>query len=240
MIQRVEVHRMEPWADAAGNSFRWSRGVTSCHRMCYKLSPCGTWNDRIWWLCKMAQCMSGAKYELFKPLGLLRKIATFSGSGRILPFHFSLAETETAEIEGPERFASKCWEVSPTWVQKKERFRNGSRYWIVSIRSCCNMFYQLIEWILSLSQYTTSNFVHTTVSDDWHTVRLCGKEAALCTECLKPCSRDRLQTERYYAYHSLDGTLSQQDLDGWQKTYKQWRKHWMETNTAEARTIVPQ
>lgn len=187
MIQRVEVHRVEPWADAAGNSFRWSRGVTSCHRMCYKLSPCGTWNDRIWCLCKMAQCMSCAKYELFKPLGLPGKIATFSGSGRILPFHFSLAETETAEIEGPERFALKFPQHGP----KKERFRNANRYWIVSIRSCCNMFCQLIEWILSLSQYTTSNFVHTTVSDDWHTVRLCGKEAVLCTECLKPRSRDR-------------------------------------------------
>lgn len=84
----------------------------------------------------MAQCMSGAKYELFKPLGLPGKIATFSGSGRILPFHFSLAETETAEIEGPERFASKFPQHGP----KKERFRNASRYWIVSIRSCCNMF----------------------------------------------------------------------------------------------------
>lgn len=126
---------------------------------------------------------------------------------------------------GPGAF---CFEKFPQQGPKKERFRNGSRYWIVSIRSCCKMFYQLIEWILS--QYTTSIFVHTTVSDDWHTVRLCGKEAVLCTECLKPRSRDR----------SLDGTLSQQDLDGWQKTHKQIRKHWMETNTAEARTIVPQ
>lgn len=132
-----------------------------------------------------------------------RVIATFQDPD-ILPFHFSLAER--AEIEG-RSVLLRSVEKFPQHGPKKER-RNGSRYWIVSIRGCCKMFYQLIiQW----STQSKNLFAQLHQMIDIH---VCEKARFYAHSASNRTKRDglRLASERDQRTSSAGTACRQNDL----------------------------